>query len=81
MREDLFGNPIFDSWEDHWVDMPEFIQPKNHEYQKIIVRFESEEDVVQFAKLIGQTVTPKTQSIWFPSLEKRDYSIGYVDEK
>lgn len=52
-----------------WVHMPEFIQDKDEPFQKIIVRFASQEDVDEFAKLIGQPISPKTTSIWHPRLE------------
>lgn len=52
----------------HWTDMPEFIQEKKKEFQKIIVRFDSEEDLQDFAKRIGQNLTTKTKSIWHPKL-------------
>jgi hypothetical protein len=53
-------------WQYHWKDMPEFVQNKKEPFAKIIVRFDSEEDLQDFAKLIGQKLTPKTKSIWFP---------------
>jgi ADP-glucose pyrophosphorylase len=49
-----------------WVDMPEFVQDKKEPFMKIIVRFESEQDLKDFSKLIGQKLTKKTKSIWFP---------------
>lgn len=52
--------------EEHWKDMPEFVQYKKEEFSKIIVRFESQEDLDNFAELIGQKLTPKTKSIWHP---------------
>ena len=51
---------------DEWVGMPEFIQEKKEPFSKITVRFETEEDLNAFAKLIGQKLTPKTKSIWHP---------------
>ena len=51
---------------EEWVDMPEFIQEKQEPFAKIIVRFETQKDLDQFAKLIGQKLTPKTKSIWHP---------------
>jgi hypothetical protein len=52
--------------EKEWQDMPEFVQDKTEPFAKIIVRFDSEEDLNEFANLIGQKLTPKTQSIWHP---------------
>lgn len=53
-------------WKQEWQDMPEFIQNKKESYSKIIFRFENEEDLQAFAKLIGQKLTNKTKSAWFP---------------
>lgn len=53
-------------WQKEWKDMPEFSQSKKEPYSKIIIRFESEEDLQSFAKLIEQKLTKKTKSIWFP---------------
>ena len=77
-------NDLFDDkepWQEEWVGMPEFIQEKQEPFSKIIVRFESEEDLREFAKLIGQNLTPKTKSIWHPHKpHRRPIKQGYVDE-
>jgi len=61
-----------------WVGMPEFVQNKKEPYKTLIVRFETEKDYNDFAKLIEQKLTPKTKSIWHPfkshwGLEKKVY--------
>lgn len=53
-------------WQKEWKDMPEFIQEKSRDSFQIIVRFENENDLNDFAKAIGQKLTKKTKSIWFP---------------
>jgi hypothetical protein len=53
-------------WVQEWKDMPEFVQDKVEPYAKIIIRFDSEEDLQDFAKIIGQKLTKKTKSIWHP---------------
>jgi hypothetical protein len=76
---DLFelSNPIFDEWK----DMPEFVQEKQEPYAKIIVRFETKEDLEEFSKLINQKLTQKTKSIWHPELQRGIHSAKrYVDE-
>lgn len=55
-------------WKDEWQDMPEFIQEKQEPFAKIIIRFACEEDLNEFAEMIGQKLTPKTKSIWHPKL-------------
>ena len=61
--------PLFDvkkDWQKEWVGMPEFTQEKIEPYSSIIIRFETKEDLENFANLIGQRLTKKTKSIWFP---------------
>ena len=71
------NNPIFDEWK----DMPEFVQEKQEPYAKIIVRFETKEDLEEFATLINQKLTQKTKSIWHPELQRGIHSNKrYVDE-
>jgi len=53
-------------WKKEWVGMPEFVQEKQKPYAMINFRFESEEDLQEFAKLIGQKLTNKTKSAWYP---------------
>jgi hypothetical protein len=70
-------NPIFDEWK----NMPEFIQKRQQPYAKIIVRFETKEDLEEFCKLINQKLTQKTKSIWHPELVRGKHSAKrYVDE-
>ena len=71
------NNPIFDEWK----DMPEFVQKKQDPYAKIIIRFETKEDLEEFSKLINQKLTQKTKSIWHPELQRGIHSgKRYVDE-
>lgn len=51
-------------WEEEWHDMPEFKHIDIKPYQEIIVRFNSETDVENFAKLIKQTITCQTKSLY-----------------
>lgn len=57
---------IDSKWQEEWKDMPEFEQEKQRPYAQIIVRFESEQDLQDFANLIGQKLNKKTKSIWHP---------------
>ena len=66
---------------DEWKNMPEFVQDKQEPFAKIIVRFNSQEDLDEFSNLIGQKLTPKTKSIWHPQLVRGINSAKrYVDE-
>ncbi len=68
-------------WEEEWQDMPEFISEDIQPYQKIVVRFETKENYDEFAKLIGQNLTARTKSIWYPKLIHKDWQkLRYRDE-
>jgi len=66
---------------EEWKDMPEFVQNKQEPYAKIIFRFEDEESLQDFAKIIGQKLTNKTKSAWFPFKSHRNpLDQKWVDE-
>lgn len=68
-------------WEEEWQGMPEFVQEKQEPYAKIIFRFRNEEDLQEFAKMIGQKLTKKTKSAWHPELVRgANSSKRYSDE-
>jgi hypothetical protein len=59
-----------DSHETEWRGMPEFNQEDNSAHRQIIISFEDDAGVEEFAKLINQNITKKTKSVWFPPREK-----------
>lgn len=68
----LFDGIPGDEKETEWRGMPEFNQPDNGAIRQIIVSFDSQDGIDEFAKLVGQNITKKTKSIWFPKREKND---------
>jgi len=69
------------TWEKEWQNMPEYSNNDLEPYQTIKIHFESQEDVENFSKLIGQQITIKTRFVWFPKQDKhRYYSKIYKDE-
>jgi hypothetical protein len=69
------------NWKDEWKDMPEFHQEDLTSKRKIVVHFRNDEDVAEFAKLLGQTITPKQPSLWHPHMPPRRYADKlYVNE-
>lgn len=58
-----------------WVGMPEHKQENNMGVKKLIVHFKTMEDTLKFAKLIGQPITAKTASVWFP-LQKEELMLN-----
>lgn len=55
---------------DEWLEMPEFVQNNKQPFAKIIFRFSSEQDLLEFSNLIGQKLTAKTKSAWYPELQR-----------
>ena len=70
-QQNLFDIPR--EWEEEWEGMTEFdhknLQPK----KSIIVHFRSDEDFNNFIKLIGQRLTEKTKSVWYPEVTIETY--------
>jgi len=52
--------------QEYWLEMPEFNQQKQEPFAKIIIRVENAEDLYELSKRLGQPLTPKTKSAWFP---------------
>lgn len=78
---DLFPELLSD-WEKEWQDMPEFVQNDEFAFRSIKIHFQNIEDIQKFAKLINQTIGPKTKYIWYPEVvnfPNRHYR--YIDEK
>ncbi len=69
-------------WQKEWKDMPEFFQEDLTSYRKIVIHFRNNEDVKKFAELIGQKITPKQPSLWYPEMLPRRYAhLKYVDNE
>lgn len=70
-----------EDWRSEWRNMPEFVMDDLTSFRKITVHFACQEDVVKFAELIGQTITPKQKALWYPPKEPRRYADKvYIDE-
>ena len=67
--------------EKEWQGMPEFLQKDKTAYKSIVINFPNPQAVEDFAKTVGQTITEKTRSIWFPQQEiERCMDKVYRDE-
>lgn len=58
-----------DAWRQEWQGMPEFVQEDLTPWKSLTAHFETKEDYNKFSKLVGQRLTTKTQSIWYPEAE------------
>ncbi len=72
MSNDLFEWTNDDSPQSEWKNMPQFNQPDNGAYRQIIVSFDDQEGVDQFAKLLDVNLTSKTKSMWYPPRDKNN---------
>lgn len=61
-----------DEYSLEWRGMPEFNQPDNGAFRQIIISFDDQAGVDQFAALVKQNITNKTKSIWYPPREKNN---------
>jgi len=65
-----------------WKEMPEFDQKDVSAVKKLIVNFESLDDVESFASVVGQNITDKTKYIWWPEKIKNVLvDQAYVSER
>jgi len=81
-RPGFFGDIKEEKWREEWQGMPEFIQEDQESFKSIIVHFENQEDMDNFAKLAEQRITLKTQSIWYPKANiARVMNKIYIDKK
>jgi len=80
-QPDLFDRGT--RWEEHWQGMPEFVQDRQRPFAELTVRFRSQEDLDDFANLIGQKLNRKSQCTWHPELKRGELGNSgkcYVDE-
>ena len=64
-----------------WAGMPECENDDLLPWRRLIINFASREHLASFAELIGQSITDKTRSVWFPPQEILSVKdISYIDE-
>lgn len=72
-RDLLFSDDEMIPWREHWRNMPEFdVRDLAPKFQ-VIVNFSCAGDVEDFARTVGQKITPNNgrqlQSLWYPEQE------------
>ncbi len=55
-----------------WDGMPEFENEDKTSYQAIRVHFKNEDEVREFGRLLNQSLTDKTNNIWYSQREQMD---------
>lgn len=56
-----------------WQGMPECVNKDLTPSKQLLVSFRNSADYRAFAELVGQPLTPKTKSIWFPKVDISRY--------
>ncbi len=64
------------SWKELWRNMPEYSHEDLEPSQTVKVHFANATDRESFAALVGQKITDKTRSLWYPQA-----SIGHYTDK
>lgn len=60
----------------YWKGMPEYVVEDQEPRKQLIISFRSEEDMLKFGEtVLGQKLTPKTKSVWWPAKEKDNNSL------
>jgi len=54
-----------------WKGMPDFEHEDIGSWKQLIVHFDTKDDLEAFARLINQTLTPQTKSVWYPERPDR----------
>jgi hypothetical protein len=68
------------NWRNEWKNMPEFEMENLASRRKIVVHFRNDADVGLFAKTVGQQISPKQPSLWFPYMPpRRGAHLLYID--
>ena len=75
----MIGDKMNDPYKE-WKGMPEYIN-KDETGRQIIVHFQSEKAVEDFAKLVQQNITPETKYINFPHKPKDKYHQYYESDE
>ena len=55
-----------------WENMPEYSQEDQLAFKTVYVHFKNEQDYKDFQNFIGQPMTHKTKSIWYPEQKNMD---------
>ena len=66
--------------EEDWSGMPEFMQNSEEAYQRIVLNFETKEDVAWFADLVKQAITSRTRSMWIPAQKLKKKKEEWADD-
>ncbi len=72
VRAGIFDGDEVDDPMAEWEGMPEFEQEDLSAWKQLKINFASVGDLEAFAELIGQRLTDKTISVWYPEVKHKD---------
>jgi len=58
--------------EREWQDMPEFYQREENGFHRLMLGFATEQDMIDFAKLVNQKISLTTHYLWIPKPENSE---------
>jgi hypothetical protein len=65
-----------------WAGMPECANEDKLAKNRLLINFKSDADKLEFAKTLGQALTEKTKSVWFPAQPAESKAhMRYTDAK
>jgi hypothetical protein len=67
------------TWKDSWWSMPEFSMRDVRPKYRITVNLMTKHDLHEFSKATGVRVTERTNSMWYPNIEKMKHGSFYYD--
>jgi ParB-like chromosome segregation protein Spo0J len=67
------------NYDEIWQGMPDFIQEDKEGFHQVIVHFETEQDMNNFAELVQQKITIKTKYIWHP--KQKEIPAGRIENE
>jgi hypothetical protein len=70
----LFDEDIEETgWRAEWVGMPTWTGRDSTFYREIMVQLRTKEDFDLLSSRLGDILTEKTTSVYYPKAERRDY--------
>ncbi len=76
-----YYSEVKELWKKEWQGMPEYEHENLEPWKTLYVHFEDRKAMDNFSKLVEQSLTSRTRSIWYPEAEiGRFAGKAYVDE-
>lgn len=81
LREMLNADSEEADMDELWQGMPDYEQEDQLAFRTILMHFTKQEDVNDFAALVGQAITDKTKYLYHPKQEKQDMKAYRVQDE